>query len=402
MLMMIVLGPFIWAEVKVTNVEVKPRWPWNGKVDVTYSIECDEVDDEGKPKEVWVDFTGLDHDRNREVKMKSLTGDGAAEAVKAGGPYTVTWDAAKDEPAFNSSAFEVKIHAMAGLSLYMVVDLEKWTVRYSADGPNLEDDTCRTTELWLRKIMPGTYTMGSPSNELGRYSNETQHEVTLTQMFYIGVFECTQKQWELVMGSNPSYYKGDTRPVERVSYNMIRGTGSTAGAGWPTYGHAVDASSFLGRIQEKTGLTFDLPTEAEWEYACRAGTTTALNSGKDLTSTSSCPNMNEVGRYGYNRSDGKGGYSQHTKVGSYAPNAWGLYDMHGNVWEWCLDWYGSSYPASAVTDPNGPTSGSSRVLRGGVWDFYAYYCRSAHRCNFYPSDSNSVSGFRVACWPLVR
>ena len=105
MLMMIVLGPFIWAEVKVTNVEVKPRWPWNGKVDVTYSIECDEVDDEGKPKEVWVDFRGLDHDRNREVKMKSLTGDGDAGAVKAGGPYTGTWDAAKDEPAFNSSAF---------------------------------------------------------------------------------------------------------------------------------------------------------------------------------------------------------------------------------------------------------------------------------------------------------
>ncbi len=403
LLWLVVLMPLAWCEVKVTNVEVKPRWPWNGKVDVTYSIECDEVDDEGKPKDVYVDFTGIDHDRNREIKMKSLTGDGAEGAIKAGGPYTVIWDAAKDEPAINSSSFDVKIHTMAGLGLYMVVDLEKWSIRYSADGPNLNDDTCRTTELWLRKIMPGTYTMGSPSNELGRYSDETQHEVTITQMFYIGVFECTQKQWELVKNARPSYFNNAScytiRPVERVSYDMIRGTGSTEGAGWPTYGHAVDASSFMGILQEKTGLKFDLPTEAEWEYACRAGTTTALNSGKDLTSTSSCPNMAEVGRYYYNRNDGKGGYSQHTKVGSYLPNAWGLYDMHGNVWEWCLDWYGS-YPAAAATDPKGPNAGSYRVLRGGDWNSSASYCHSASRGSS-PS-YYSPYGVRVCCWPQVR
>ena len=174
LLWLVALMPLAWCEVKVTNVEVKPRWPWNGKVDVTYSIECDEVDDEGKPKDVYVDFTGIDHDRNREIRMKSFTGDGASETVKAGGPYTVTWEAVKDEPAINSSAFEVKIHA-SFWGLYMVVDLKKWTVRYSADGPNLDDDTCRTTELWLRKIMPGTYTMGSPSIELGRDSDETQN-----------------------------------------------------------------------------------------------------------------------------------------------------------------------------------------------------------------------------------
>ena len=306
-----------------------------------------------------------------------------------------------------SFGFRVAIHSQQ--DLYAVVDLSggpdaaSYPVRYSATGPDLNDDTCRTTELWLRRIPAGTFIMGSPEDEVGRYTDETQHEVTLTQMFYIGVFECTQRQWELVMGSNPSYYKGDCRPVERVSYNTIRGTGSQAGAGWPTYGHAVDSSSFMGKLQEKTGLTFDLPTEAQWEYACRAGTTTALNSGKNLTSTSSDAAMNEVGRYNYNQSDGKGGYSAHTKVGSYLPNAWGLYDMHGNVYEWCLDWYnGSSYGTAAVSDPVGPNTGSYRVERGGSWGSGAQGCRSAGRLDYYPSGNGYHLGFRVLCLPLGR
>ena len=401
-LVLMMCGLSLHAEVKVTDVSVKPRWPWNGLVDVTYSVECDEVDEAGKPKDVYVDFTGYDHDRDRTVRMKSLTGEGAEAPVKAGGPYTVTWDAGKDEPAINAAAFRVRVHAMAGLGTYMVVDLESGAVRYSAEGPNLDDDACRTTELWLRQIPAGTFTMGSPEDELGRHSYETQHEVTITQMFYIGVFECTQAQWALIKGANTprsAYYQGDTRPREYVSYNDIRGSSPQ----WPADGHAVDASSFMGILQAKTGLVFDLPTEAEWEYACRAGTTTALNSGKNLTSTSSCPNMAEVGRYGYNTSDGKGGYSQHTKVGSYLPNAWGLYDMHGNVYEWCLDWHNSSYGTAAVTDPAGPAAGSYRVLRGGSWGSSARVCRSANRFNYvYPPNSYNSLGFRVACWPLVR
>ena len=278
----------------------------------------------------------------------------------------------------------------------------------------MNDDTCRTTELWLRKIPAGTFIMGSPEDEVGRSNNETQHEVTLTQDYYIGVFECTQKQWKLVMGGNPSWYEGDCRPVECVSYNnTIRGTGSQAGTDWPEYGHTVDASSFMGKLQAKTGLVFDLPTEAQWEYACRAGTTTALNSGKNLTNTGQDAAMDEVGRYHYNQSDGKGGYSehtggysQHTKVGSYQPNAWGLYDMHGNVWEWCLDWYSSSYGTTAVSDPSGPNTGSYRVIRGGIWNYYARSCRSAYRSYLNPSviydlDGGYV-GFRVLCLPPGR
>ena len=395
----------VHADVKVKNVSVKPRWPWNGLVDITYSIECDEKDDEGKPKDIYIDFTGIDNDRNITVKMNSLTGQGAKDPVKAGGPYTVTWDMGKDEPNLNSSSFQVDVHVIAGMPLYMVVNLETWKIRYTSQPPNLDDDTCRTTELWLRQIPAGTFFIGGDPDEVGYYGSDfAKHEVTITQMFFIGVFECTQKQLELVMGSNPSYWQGDCRPVDTVSYNMIRGTGVQEGAGWPTYGHKVNASSFMGKLQEKTGLTFDLPTEAQWEYACRAGTTTALNSGKNLTDIFQDDAMNEVGRYAYNLNDGKGGYfGGHTKVGSYLPNAWGLYDMHGNLWEWCLDWGGADESSTAAeTDPVGPTSDSHRILRGGGCDFYAYFCRSAFRYFATPSDNNGYYGLRVACLPLSR
>jgi len=259
----------------------------------------------------------------------------------------------------------------------------------------------KTTKLVLRRIPAGTFNMGSPVGELGRWGDETQHEVTLTEDLYVGVFEVTQRQWERVMGTWPSYFNNatcrDTRPVEEVSYNDVRG--STSGATWPV-SNSVDATSFMGILRQKTGLaTLDLPTAAQWEYACRAGTITALNSGKNLTSTENCPNLAEVGRYWYNGGSGQsqtGDLSVGTGgAGSYLPNAWGLYDMHGNVWEWCLDWYGG-YPGT-VTDPEGGAGGSSvRVMRGGGWNCLAERCRSADRGSGTPSVRSSVLGFRLA------
>ena len=391
---------------RVTNLTATPRTPWNGLVDITYSLECDTPD-----AVMSVSFQGYNRDRNESVPMTILTGDGAGgELLQAGGPYHIVWDSANDWPEGHSSEFTVTATAEVKETtpLYLVVNLNTGAVTPSTTGPDLSDDTCRTSELWLRRIPKGTFTMGSPEDEGGRgdgdYSNETQHQVTLTEDFYIGVFEITQKQYSLIYGSNPSSYKGDTRPVESVSYDTIRGTGSTAGAGWPTYGHAVDSGSFLGKLRAKTGQTFDLPTEAQWEYACRAETTTALNTGKNLTSTDRDSAMDEAGRYYNNQNDGKGGYSSnHTRVGSYLPNAWGLYDMHGNVREWCLDWWMENLGSSAVTDPQGPNTGSYRASRGGSWSNFAQSCRSAYRNSYGPSSGyNFTYGFRVVLLPNVE
>jgi formylglycine-generating enzyme required for sulfatase activity len=244
-------------------------------------------------------------------------------------------------------------------------------------------------------IPPGTFVMGSPPSEADRYSDETQHTVTLTQGFYMGEFLVTQADYLAVLGSNPSYFTPAygyildlSRPVEQVSWD--------------------DATAYCAQLTAKeraagrlpAGWVYRLPTESEWEYACRAGTTTAFYCGSALRSGMA----NFDGLWEYDASVGDI-YNPNgiclactTPVGSYQPNAWGLYDMVGNVWEWCLDWYGT-YPTGSVTDPAGPASGSFRVFRGGYWDFYAWFCRSAYRYGYDPSLRDSGIGFRVVLAP---
>jgi formylglycine-generating enzyme required for sulfatase activity len=292
---------------------------------------------------------------------------------------------------------------------YLVVDMSlgalasHWPVTTLTAAPEGGwTDEYKTDKLVLRRVPAGVFMMGSPEGELGRRANETQHAAGLSEDFYVGLFEVTQRQWELATGYRPSFFTNDacykTRPVERVSYEDIRGKG--AGAAWPQDGqHAVEMGSFLYAMRRLTGLDFDLPTEAQWEYACRAGTTNALNSGKDLTTATNCPNMDEVGRYEYNRGtdntktcDTTGGTAA---VGSYKPNAWGLYDMHGNVAEWCLDWFGE-YGGDEM-DPQGASEGGYRVLRGGGWNYSARLCRSGSRGTAVPSDAPNNVGLRLVC-----
>ena len=304
-----------------------------------------------------------------------------------------------------------RLTAVPAEDTYLVIDLSagqgaaSYPVSYRAAPPKGGwTDEYKTTKLVLRKIPAGTFMMGSPGEEQWRVENETQHQVTLTKNFYMGVFEVTQKQWERVMGNWPSYFENpdyrDSRPVEKVTYNAIRG--SNAGSGWPA-NNDVDSGSFLGKLRDRTKLDFDLPTEAQWEYACRAGTTTALNSGKNLIANQMCPNVNEVGRYFYNGgkfNPADGDTTNGTaKVGSYLPNQWGLYDMHGNVREWCLDWWdGNAYSAQPVTDPTGDGAGTKRVVRGSKHNSYAGDSRSAFRDNELPNLSSSALGLRLA-WP---
>ncbi len=229
-------------------------------------------------------------------------------------------------------------------------------------------------------IPPGTFTMGSPSNESGRFDDEGQHNVTITKGYYMGSTEVTQSQWEKIMGSNPSKFKswlGTKRdcPVEHVSWK--------------------DCQKFVRKLNQIEGVnTYRLPTEAEWEYGCRAGTDTPFNTGRCL----STDQANYDGNYPLSWCL-KGTYREKTlPVKSCAPNAWGLYDMHGNVWEWCSDGYGN-YPSGSVTDPDGAPTGSPRVARGGGWSFSARLCRSANRDKYDPSGRLSFLGFRLSRTP---
>ena len=248
-------------------------------------------------------------------------------------------------------------------------------------GKNITIPVSDTVNLELIWVEPGTFTMGSPEGELGRWSDEIQHEVTLSYGYWLGKYEVTQAQYEAVMETNPSYNKGADLPVECISFYSAE----------DFCRKLTQIERAAGRLSEKYAYT--IPSEAQWEYACRAGTTTALNSGKNLSDKYKCPEMDEVAWYG-NTSGG----TTHP-VGQKKPNAWGFYDMHGNVYEWCWDTYGS-YPTSPVTDPMGASWGSYTVIRSGSCGDDSGDCRSATRLYTYEYNGYNNLGFRVALVPV--
>ena len=224
-------------------------------------------------------------------------------------------------------------------------------------------------EFAFRWCPAGSFIMGSPVTETGRWNDEIQHKVTLSSGFWMLETQVTQRQWKAVMGVNFSHFKGDDLPVEKVSWN--------------------DCQKFCKKCTE-LGLPVELPTEAQWEYACRAGSATAFSWGNELNGDKA--NCN--GNYPCGTMDA-GKYLEMTSpVGSYSPNDWGLLDMHGNVWEWCQDWKGD-YPGESVTDPTGPSTGACRVNRGGGWYSDAGKCRAAYRGGGYPGVRNYATGLRL-------
>ena len=348
----------------ITDVTARQRYPWNGKVDITYTVTGDVAAEAaacgfGTPT---LKVTATDRTTGNTHTASSLSGDTGLSA----GTHALVWDMNADGLTFQSDdvVFDV-ICKGAPTVPYCIVDLSggenasSYPVTYLEEPPDggFNTDEYKTTKLVLRRLAPGPI---------------PTRDATLTKPFYVELFEVTQRQWELVMGSNPSSFSGDKRPVDKVSYNDIRG--SSLGAQWPA-SNAVDGDSFLGKLRARTGIDFDLPTEAQWEYACRAGTTTTYSYGDSAD-----------GNYMWYRDNSS---SQTHEVGTKLPNPWGLYDMHGNVWEWCLDWYGGSLSGN---DPIGSSSGSARVARGGGWNGYADYCSSSYRDDGSPSPSYSGIG----------
>jgi formylglycine-generating enzyme required for sulfatase activity len=220
-------------------------------------------------------------------------------------------------------------------------------------------------------IPPGSFMMGSPKEEKERGDEETHHKITLSKGFYMGIYTVTQEQWKEIMGNNPSFYKGEKNlPVETVSWE--------------------DCQKFIKKLREKDKKPYRLPTEAEWEHACRAGTKTPFSFGETISTDQANYNGNVT--YGNGK---KGVYREKTTpVGSFPSNAFGLHDMHGNVLQWCQDWYGD-YQQKDVLDPQGPEKGENRVLRGSSWGSFPVNCRSAFRYGVGPGNRGYNDGFRL-------
>ena len=364
----------------ISDVVVRQRWPWSRLVDIDYVLTGDPTD------RMDVLVTAKDGSVDLVLPPGALSGNLFGVAS---GPRRIIFD--PTQTVYTNSQmltqFSVTLQP-APVPLYMIVDLTKAVgadgqIEYVYPGDarletygrftnvwfGVTNDVYKTDKLVLRRVHAGTYYKGSGANVLTIVSND----------FYVGVFELTQGQWERITGSRPSSYFSvnyKSRPAEQISYNMIRGaTNDTPSIDWSATAHTVAPGSFIDVIRTQTGLSgFDLPSDQQWEYVCRAGTTTyyndgmtaAPNDGYSLNTAESNMFINVLGRYKWNggkywdgdswesASSAFGPTNGTAVVGSYLPNAWGLYDTHGNVLEWCLD-----------------KKASNRILRGGSWSSMA-------------------------------
>ena len=283
-------------------------------------------------------YCSTDGGRTWGVPLKQVTGD-VNKQVQAGS-HRIVWDVLSER------------EKLAGANICFKVEVNSG--RFTVNGVSFE----------MVRVEGGTFRMGATSEQGSDADGDEKpvHSVTLSG-YYIGKTEVTQVLWEAVMGINPSRFKGDYLPVENVSWD--------------------DCQEFIRKLNSMTGQNFRLPTEAEWEFACRGG-----NNSRGYKYSGS-NNLGSVAWY-----DGNSGNKTHP-VGTKAPNELGIYDMSGNVWEWCADWYGD-YSSGAQTNPTGPYGGSNRVYRGGSWNYDVGRCRSSNRDFYYPSIRDIILGLRLA------
>ena len=362
----------------------------NASAIITLSVETNVTDD------VWVSIG--------DENLTHVAGE--ANKIVEPGTRSLTWLPHKAWPdhliADGKIRIGVKAWALEEPPEIMAVDLKAAnTVNYYSSAAALpggvQDRRYKTDVLVLRHIPAAnvTWTMGSPETELGRNANnEYAHQVTLGADYWIGVYEVTQRQYENLKGekkghyNNPDYYA--TRPVDCCSYDQ-----------------ALGSDSFIVRLRQISGISgFTFPTEAQWEFACRAGEGAALYNGQNLIDGGGykpdqfvLPLARFLGNSGESNKTlapaDSGPEKGSAPVGSYEPNAWGLYDMLGNMYEWCLDWY--QHDISNVDPATGPASGTQRVVRGGWHAEGAWQCRCARRAGFASNSAFGENGFRVAC-----
>ena len=364
------------ADVVLSDVKAVPRYPWNGLVDIDFTLQC-----EG---EATLSLSATRDNGHETVAVRTFwledggTRSDARPITVAQGNHRIVWDAGADLTNSISHGVEITLDAVVGSAKYLVVDLSggpeaaSWPVTYLPAPPaGGWGEEYKTDRMVFVLVSKGSFTMGSPETELGRdAANETQHAVTLTHSYYTAVFETTQYQYFLMTGSEPSYFDPlEDRPVDSVTW--------------------YEARDALATMQAKTGLEFRLPTEAEWEYACRGGTTSALYNGKELSDEYEDPDALDPIANTWSS-----GWCETISVGSLAPNEYKLCDMLGNVSEWCQDAF-APYASAAATDPCVENPSAKRVLRGGdCWSF-AYACRSAARDCADPGDARMNVGFRA-------